>query len=257
MNEFNGNESESRVSNGAVRKDRSFRCLGGDEQGDVCDHVVRHGRPPLVMQSAGVPRGPASTVTPCFTPGTQIATPQGERAVERLAVGDWVTTRDNGRQQIRWIGRRELSWGMLQANQHLKPVLIPRGSLGDDLPEHDMMVSPNHRMLVASDLTQLYFDEHEVLVAAKHLYGAGGIRRVDRAGITYLHLLFDRHQVIMANGAWTESFQPDDRTLKGLGNAQRNEIFENFPDLATAAGVAAYTPARWTVRGALGRLFAD
>ncbi|MFT4151218.1 MAG: Hint domain-containing protein, partial [Paracoccaceae bacterium] len=187
-------------------------------------------------------------VIPCFTPGTLIATPRGEVLVEDLREGDRIVTRDNGIQTIRWMGERKLGWAELNANPHLKPVLIKRGSLGHGLPERDMMVSPNHRMLVANDRTQLYFDEHEVLVSAKHLVSSQGIQSVDAAGTTYIHFMFDRHEVVLANGAWTESFQPGDYTLKGMGNAQRAEIFEIFPELRTVSGREGYAAARRTLR---------
>lgn len=187
-------------------------------------------------------------VIPCFTPGTMIATPKGEVPVEELKVGDKVLTRDNGIQEIRWSGAKHLDWAVLCANPHLKPVLIRKGSLGHGLPERDMLVSPNHRMLVANDRTALYFEEHEVLVAAKHLVGARGVQSVDAAGVTYLHMMFDRHEVLLADGAWTESFQPGDYTLKGMGNAQRQEIFEIFPELRTVEGLADYQAARKTLK---------
>ena len=187
-------------------------------------------------------------VVPCFTPGTLIATPKGEVPAELLRVGDKIITRDNGIQEIRWTGAKALSWAEMAAHPHLKPVLIRQGSLGNGLPERDMMVSPNHRMLVANDRTALYFDEHEVLVAAKHLLSGSGIHSVDSAGTTYLHFMFDRHQVVLANGAWTESFQPGDMTLKGMGNAQRSEIYDLFPDLKTDAGLESYVAARKTLK---------
>jgi Ca2+-binding RTX toxin-like protein len=187
-------------------------------------------------------------VIPCFTPGTMIATPRGEVPVELLRVGDKVITRDNGIEEVRWIGARHLEWAELGANPHLQPVLIRQGSLGNGLPEQDMMVSPNHRMLVANDRTALYFAEHEVLVAAKHLVGMKGVHSVTSMGTTYLHFMFDRHEVVLANGAWTESFQPGDQTLKGMGNAQRNEIFEIFPELRDAQGLADYSSARRTLK---------
>jgi hypothetical protein len=111
-----------------------------------------------------------------------------------------------------------------------------------------MLVSPNHRLLVANDRTALYFDEHEVLVAAKHLVAAKGVIEVDSVGTTYIHFMFDRHEVVLSNGAWTESFQPGDYTLKGMGNAQRNEIFELFPDLKTEVGLEGYQAARRTLK---------
>lgn len=187
-------------------------------------------------------------VIPCFTPGTMIATPRGEIPVEELKAGDRVITRDNGIQQIRWVGQKSLSWADLSLNPHLKPILIRQGSLGNGLPERDMMVSPNHRVLVANDRTALYFDEHEVLVAAKHLVAGRGVHEVDSMGTAYIHFMFDRHEVVLSNGAWTESFQPGDYTLKGMGNAQRNEIFELFPDLKTEQGRDDYAAARRTLK---------
>lgn len=187
-------------------------------------------------------------VIPCFTPGTLIATPRGEVPVENLRVGDRVITRDNGIQEIRWTGAKLMTWRDLTENPHLRPILVRQGSLGNGLPERDMMVSPNHRLLVANDRTALYFDEHEVLVAAKHLVGGKGVHAVDSIGTSYLHFMFDSHQVVLSNGAWSESFQPGDYTLKGMGNAQRNEIFELFPDLKTAAGLNDYAAARRTLK---------
>lgn len=187
-------------------------------------------------------------VIPCFTPGTLIATPKGEVLVEDLKVGDRIITRDNGIQEIRWTGTKALGYRDLFNNPHLKPVLVRQGSLGNGLPERDMTVSPNHRLLVANDRTALYFDEHEVLVAAKHLVAAKGVSAIDSVGTTYIHFMFDRHEVVLSNGAWTESFQPGDYTLKGMGNAQRSEIFDLFPELKTTAGLEGYQAARRTLK---------
>ena len=195
-------------------------------------------------------------VIPCFTPGTLIATPKGERLVEELRIGDKIITRDNGIQEIRWVGEKKLGWKDLAANPHLKPVLIQKGSLGNDLPERDMMVSPNHRMLVANDKTMLYFEEREVLAAAKHLVNNSGVHTVETMGTSYLHFMFDNHEVVLSDGAWTESFQPGDYTLQGIGNAQRTEILELFPELATAQGIKDYQSARKTLKAHEARLLA-
>ncbi|QBF31656.1 Hint domain-containing protein [Thalassococcus sp. S3] len=188
------------------------------------------------------------TVIPCFTPGTMIATPTGERRVEDLEIGDRVITRDNGIQDIRWLGKRALTGQELVQAEHLRPVLIRAGALGNGLPERDMMVSPNHRVLVANDKTALYFEEREVLVAAKHLTGLDGVDVVEVSGVTYIHFMFEQHEVVLSDGAWTESFQPGDQTLAGVGDAQRNEIFELFPELKTPEGVAAYNSARRSLK---------
>ncbi|MCA1284607.1 Ig-like domain-containing protein [Salipiger bermudensis] len=187
-------------------------------------------------------------VLPCFTPGTLIATPKGERLVEDLEIGDRVITRDNGIQEIRWIGRKELTGFQLARKPHLKPVLIQQGALGKNLPEHDLLVSPNHRVLVANDKTALYFEEREVLAAAKHLTGLDGVDEVDTLGVTYIHMMFDNHEVVLSNGAWTESFQPGDLSLRGIGDEQRQEIFELFPELEHAEGLKAYGAARRSLK---------
>ena len=187
-------------------------------------------------------------IVPCFTPGTLIATPRGEMLVEDLQVGDRVITRDNGIQEIRWVGAREMSGEDLAAAEHLSPVLIRQGALGNGLPERDMMVSPNHRVLVANDKTALYFEDREVLVAAKHLTGLEGVDQVDVSGVTYIHFMFAQHEVVLSDGAWTESFQPGDLSLKGIGNAQRIEILELFPELDTSEGIAAYSSARRSLK---------
>jgi len=185
----------------------------------------------------------------CFTPNTMIATPRGEVRIQDLREGDKVITRDNGMQEIRWIGHKPMDAADLELQPHLKPILIKAGSLGENLPERDMMVSPQHRMLVANERTSLYFEEREVLVAAKHLLKAEGIERAQVPSTTYIHMLFDQHEVVLANGAWSESFQPGDYSLGGLGQAQRNEIFSLFPELKEEAGLDAYVAARPTLKG--------
>jgi len=184
----------------------------------------------------------------CFTPGTLIATPAGERPIEDLKPGDRVITRDNGIQEICWAGSRGVRGSELDANPKLKPVRIAKGALGNGLPEQDMRLSPNHRVLVANDKTALYFEESEVLVAAKHLTALEGIDIVSPRWVNYIHVMFEQHEVILSDGSWTESFQPGDYSLKGIGDAQRSEIHTLFPDLQTPAGVSGYHAARRSLK---------
>ncbi|KKK68510.1 hypothetical protein LCGC14_2943340, partial [marine sediment metagenome] len=187
-------------------------------------------------------------IIPCFTPGTLIATPRGERLVEELREGDRIITRDNGIQEIRWVGEKRLSFTELTRQPHLQPVLIRKGALGHGLPERDMLVSPNHRMLVANDKTSLYFEEREVLVAAKHMVNGDGIQSVEALGVSYIHFMFDQHEVVLSDGAWTESFQPGDYTLNGIDEEQREEILGLFPELENHAGIEGYQSARRTLK---------
>ena len=171
------------------------------------------------------------TVLPCFTPGTRIRTARGQVRVEKLRVGDLVATRDEGLQPVRWIGRRDLSLADLIVQPQLQPVRIAAGALAAGCPARDMMVSPQHRMLVQDARAEMLFGEGEVLVAALHLLALPGVKQVLPAGVSYIHLLFDAHQIIEAEGAWTESFQPADRTRRNMGDQQRAEIEALFPEL--------------------------
>ncbi|MBL4626540.1 MAG: Hint domain-containing protein [Roseicyclus sp.] len=187
-------------------------------------------------------------VIPCFTPGAMIATPKGEVPVESLREGDRVITRDNGIQEIRWTGNRTLNRAELAEGDNLKPILIKAGSLGHNLPERDMLVSPQHRVLVTGETPQLYFEESEVLVAAKHLVGKQGVSIMDTMRTTYIHFMFDRHEVVLSDGAWTESFQPGDQSLGSMGEVSRDEIFALFPELATVDGLTDYAAARRSLK---------
>lgn len=173
-------------------------------------------------------------VIPCFTPGTLISTDRGEVPVEDLRAGDRVVTRDNGLQTVRWTGRRDLSLADLIVNPALQPVEIAAGALGQGLPMRDMKVSPQHRMLVEGARAEMLFGEAEVLVAATHLTALAGVAQRLTAGVSYIHVLFDRHEIICANGAWTESFQPAMRTLDAMDSAQVAEIAALFPELVDA-----------------------
>lgn len=190
----------------------------------------------------------------CFTPGVQIATPTGIRLVEDLAVGDRVFTRDNGIREIQWAGRRDLDMAELSAMPDLAPILIRKGALGADMPERDQLVSPNHRMLVTSDLAAVMFGEREVLVAAKFLAGLDGIVRVSGGPVSYIHIMFDRHEVILADGAWSESYQPGDYSLKGLADDSRREILTLYPELSSESGRTGYQAARLSLRAHEARL---
>ena len=192
-------------------------------------------------------------VVTCFTPGTMIETDRGRVAVECLAQGDLVLTRDHGLQPLRWIGRRDLGLAELIAAPRLNPVLIAAGALGPGLPRCDMLVSPQHRMLFSGARAEMLFGEEEVLVAAVHLTGLAGVAQVQKARVSYIHLMFDSHELIEADGAWSESFQPADRSLRDMDAAQRAEIALLFPDLAE--GLARFPAARLSLKAHEARVF--
>ena len=188
------------------------------------------------------------TVIACFTQGTSIATPSGPRAIEALQKGDLVVTRDHGPQPIRWIGRRTISGDLLAQDPTLQPIAIRRGALGQGLPERDLVVSRQHRMLMSGARAELLFGSDEVLVRAVHLTCLPGVEAICVPEVTYLHMLFDCHEVVLADGAWSESFQPGERSLGGLGQDERDELFKIFPELQGQADVEQFDAARVTLK---------
>lgn len=172
----------------------------------------------------------------CFARGTLLDTPQGPRAIEHLRPGDLVITKDHGPRPIRWIGNRVISGATLARHENLRPILIRAGALGQNMPARDLIVSPQHRILLRSRVAQKIFGAREVLVAAKQLLQIDGIDicRDIEAGIDYFHMLFDQHEVVFANGAETESLYTGPQALKSVGQAALDEIFAIFPELQDA-----------------------
>lgn len=169
----------------------------------------------------------------CFARGTMILTDRGEVAVEELRSGDLVQTKDHGLKEIRWMDSQTLSGATLKAAPHLRPIRISAGALGDNIPTRDLVVSPQHRILVRSRIAQKMFGTDEVLIAAKQLLLIDGIDVADDLdGVDYYHFLFQDHEVVIANGAESESLHTGPQALKTVGKAARAEIFEIFPQLA-------------------------
>lgn len=168
----------------------------------------------------------------CFTPGTRIRTPTGRIRIEDLREGHLVETKDNGAQPIEWIGSRRVSGARLFAAPHLRPVTINMGFFGDDLPDGDLVVSPEHRILVEGAVARDLFNTPEVLVAAQDLINGETVRvDFEAQEVTYVHLLFDRHQVIWANGVETESFHPASAALGSLAEGDRMRLGRLYPEL--------------------------
>jgi Hint domain len=165
-------------------------------------------------------------VVPCFVEGTRIETVRGAVPVEAVAVGDLVLTLDHGFQPVAWHGvRRVPSRGSMAAVQ------IPAGAFGD---HGALAVSPQHRLHVSGWRAELYTGETEVLVKAIHLVRAGRLAQ-DHSGapVTYHHLLFSRHEIIRAEGLWSESYYPGPTTLAGHDADVQEELLSLFPELAT------------------------
>ena len=172
----------------------------------------------------------------CFLRGTMIETEVGPVPVEALMSGMNVMTRDHGFQPIRWIGSASICAATLAVTPSLRPIRIRKDALAANIPNADLMVSPQHRVLVRSKIAERLFGASEVLVAAKQLLSLDGIEIAeDLPEVEYFHILFDQHEIILSNGAETESLYTGVEALKFVGPAARKEIFAIFPELNVPA----------------------
>jgi hypothetical protein len=145
----------------------------------------------------------AGTITgdvPCYCRGTMIATARGEKRVEKLTVGDEVTTASGAPRPIKWIGRRGYSGRFIQGSKEILPICIKAGALDDKVPRRDLWISPHHAM---------YLDG--VLIEAKDLVNGVSIVQAEQVEtVEYFHIELDSHDVIIAEGALSETYLDDD-----------------------------------------------
>ncbi len=165
----------------------------------------------------------AVAATACYRAGTRIATPRGERDVASLAAGDEVLTASGVARRIRFVGRRGYAAAQVGRHAHLQPIRIGASALGAGLPRRDLFVSPRHAMLIDG-----------VLVPAEALVDGERVTRCGAAiSVSYVHVELDSHDVILAEGAPSETFCDCDNRW----------MFDNAD--ADAAPAAASAALRW------------
>ena len=175
----------------------------------------------------------------CFAGPTLIETPTGPKPAIDIKAGDMVVT-ERGPMPVRWVGRRQVSAAQMAENANYRPVKISAGALGQGLPLADLRVSRQHRMLVASPICQRMFGHTDILVSALKLTALPGIHIDDEiAQITYVHLLFDQHEVVFAEGAPSESLLLQAGALAALSPEAMDEIRLLFPELGDSPDMMA------------------
>ena len=142
----------------------------------------------------------AADNAPCYCPGTLIATDQGEIAVEELQIGDRIIVKSGFARPIKWIGRRSYNGRFVLGRRDILPICIKAGALGENLPRRDLWISPCHAMYLEG-----------VLIEAKDLLNGVSVVQAERPKkVEYYHIELDSHDVIIAEGAFSESFIDDD-----------------------------------------------
>ena len=177
---------------------------------------------------------------PCFVAGTMIETSVGQRAVEDLEVGDLVVTKDNGLQPLIWTGRRGVA-----GQDDFAPIRFAPNAIGN---QRELLVSPQHRILVSGWQAELFFGQDQVLVAAKHLINGDTIHQFPIRFVSYHHIMCDNHEVIFAEGVATETFFPGDVMLDSDADL-RAELVALFPELEAHKCISAIKTARHVLRG--------
>ncbi len=183
------------------------------------------------------------TILTCFVEGTLIATPNGSRKIESLQPGDLIDTSE-GPRPLRWKGMTPVDHAEMLSNPKRRPIRIQAGALGGGLPHQDLLVSRQHRMLAANLVARRMTGADEVLIAAIALTEMPGIETcLPEEDITYYHLLFDRHAIVTANGAPSESLLLGPYSRNMLGAAALDDIARTIPG-ALVPGAPTTCPAR-------------
>ncbi|WP_415403522.1 Hint domain-containing protein [Tateyamaria sp. SN3-11] len=201
--------------------------------GDFSDNTSLAGGSLTFTGVSGAQLTEDNTNVACFTDGALIETEDGPVPVEQLRKGMRLVTYDNGNRPVRAVLRR-----MVDASGDLAPVHISAGALDN---ARDLLVSPAHRMLISDWRAQMLFGADEVLVSAVNLVRGDLIHRAPRPRVTYYHILMDRHEIIFAEGAATESFHLTREAAEAaeFGDSEEGavaaEIARIFPELLMCA----------------------
>ena len=192
------------------------------------------------------------TTNVCFADGTCLATPTGQQPVEMLRQGDLVVTADHGARRITWVYSKTWTVAQMQAAPNLLPALIYKDALGRGLPDRDLRLSQQHRVLVQGPIAKRMFGTSEVLIPAVSLLPlAGVLLDSPTQDVTYYHVMLDRHEVVYANALPTESLFLGKQALCSIPQRALDEIctlLDILPtDLGTTSGPV--TPARPFVKG--------
>ena len=154
---------------------------------------------PLTLTQTGLNdallSGTADPTVPCFAKGTMIATEHGETPVEELTEGDLVRTLDGTLHPIRWIGHRQVACGLHPLPHDVQPIRIQSGAIAEGLPARDLLLSPDHAILLDG-----------ALIPVRYLLNGATIVQERWSVVTYFHVELERHAVILAEGLPAETY---------------------------------------------------
>ena len=123
--------------------------------------------------------------------GTIVLTLDGELPVEHLTIGDRVISRSSGTAVLRNI---------VITQAMMTPIRIKAGSLGHTRPDRDMLVSPNAQLHIRDWRAEALFGTPSAMISARRLIDGEFVAEETTRVVTLFNLVFDRAQVIYADG---------------------------------------------------------
>lgn len=154
----------------------------------------------------------------CFLEGTQVASPDGMRAVESLQPGDMIATAEGGVTEVKWVGRQKMLPRFSQPEE-INPIRIQAGALGENMPTRDLFVTADHAFLMDG-----------LLVTASALVNGSTIAQVAKMpidGFTYYHIDTGAHEAVLAEGLPAET----------LFDYSGRQVFDNEDEHAHVAPI--------------------
>jgi len=167
--------------------------------------------------------------------GANLRTPCGLRRIEIVRPGDLIVTR-NGLQPVQMVWKRRVTREQVALLPDLAPIRLKPRAIGPMMPQRDLVVAPDHRLLIPGFRLAGVPDDTSVLTEARAIAGTCDAVFADTSmeSVTYYQLVFDRHQVLTANGLPVESFLPDPAAIEALGGEMRDALEERYPELRTS-----------------------
>ena len=152
----------------------------------------------------------------CFLSGTHILTDKGEITVENLQIGDRVVTAEGKLEPVKWIGYQTVQPNQVKNPLRGYPILIKAGALGNNLPQRDLYVSPDHAM----------FFEGVLINAGALVNGTSIVKTEPQSAFTYYHVELENHALLLAEGAKAESYLPQNEERLAYENgAEYEELY--------------------------------
>jgi hypothetical protein len=158
-----------------------------------------------------------NVVVKCFASGTRIATPDGVKPVESLKIGDLVRTENGGAGEIEWVGHRHIDCERHPAPEKVQPFRIAAHAFGRDMPNRDLLLSPDHAVFVDG-----------VLVPVKYLDNSTTIRQLRVRHVTYHHFELRDHAIVQAEGLTVETLLPGGDKTDFAGGSTVTTLYPDF-----------------------------